>query len=58
MKQKRSKHYIIVFASFLCISVYAHGIHVRCRKFCLKLELVAKCNLEYREFLIVVVNNL
>ncbi len=58
MKQKRSKHYNMVFASSLCISVYAHGIHVRCRKFCLELELVAKCNLEYRIFLVIVVSNL
>ena len=58
MKQKRSKHYNMVFASSLCKSVYAHNVYVRFRKFCLELELVTKCNLEYRIFLIVVVNNL
>ena len=58
MKQKRSKHYNMVFASFLCESVYAHNVHVRFRKFCLELELVAKCNLEHRIFLVIVVSNL
>ena len=37
---------------FICICVYAHGIHVRCRMFCLEVELVTKCNLEYRVLVI------
>lgn len=58
MKQKRSKHYNMVFASSLCKSVNAHNVHVRFRKFCLELELVTKCNLEHRVFLVIDVNSL